>query len=87
MEVDSGTAHVYQRIGDQWELVTDILADDGVTNTGFGFSIAIDDSTMVVDGAAYIFQPNPCPADLNGDGQFTILDFLAFQNAFDAGCP
>ncbi len=26
-------------------------------------------------------------ADLNGDGELTIFDFLAFQNAFDAGEP
>ncbi|GIW74353.1 MAG: hypothetical protein KatS3mg103_0875 [Phycisphaerales bacterium] len=26
-----------------------------------------------------------CPADLDGDGQLTLLDFLAFQNLFDTG--
>jgi len=25
-------------------------------------------------------------ADLDGDGEFTLFDFLAFQAAFDAGC-
>ena len=30
---------------------------------------------------------NPCPGDFDGDGQLTIFDFLAFQNAFAAGCP
>ncbi|NRA57427.1 MAG: hypothetical protein HRU13_04845 [Phycisphaerales bacterium] len=30
---------------------------------------------------------SPCPADLDGDGALTLFDFLAFQNAFDAGCP
>jgi len=25
-------------------------------------------------------------ADLDADGDLTIFDFLAFQNAFDAGC-
>jgi hypothetical protein len=29
----------------------------------------------------------PCRADLDGDGQLTLFDFLAFQNAFDAGDP
>ncbi|MFI4917024.1 MAG: GC-type dockerin domain-anchored protein [Phycisphaerales bacterium JB060] len=29
----------------------------------------------------------PCRADFDGDGQLTIFDFLAFQNAFDAGDP
>ncbi|MEQ9095277.1 MAG: GC-type dockerin domain-anchored protein [Phycisphaerales bacterium] len=26
-----------------------------------------------------------CPADFDGDGDLTLFDFLAFQNAFDAG--
>ena len=30
---------------------------------------------------------NACPADLDGDGQLTIFDFLSFQNLFDAGDP
>ena len=30
-------------------------------------------------------MPPPLPPD--GDGDFTIFDFLAFQNAFNAGCP
>ncbi|MEQ9096644.1 MAG: GC-type dockerin domain-anchored protein [Phycisphaerales bacterium] len=29
----------------------------------------------------------PCAADFDGDGTLTIFDFLAFQNAFDAGLP
>ena len=28
-----------------------------------------------------------CRADIDGDGELTIFDFLAFQNAFAAGCP
>lgn len=28
-----------------------------------------------------------CGADFNGDGRLDIFDFLAFQNAFAAGCP
>jgi hypothetical protein len=27
----------------------------------------------------------PCRADIDGDGALTLFDFLAFQNAFDAG--
>ncbi|MFI4882055.1 MAG: GC-type dockerin domain-anchored protein, partial [Phycisphaerales bacterium JB064] len=26
-----------------------------------------------------------CAADFDGDGELTLFDFLAFQNAFDAG--
>ena len=28
-----------------------------------------------------------CRADIDGDGDLTLFDFLAFQNEFDAGCP
>ena len=29
----------------------------------------------------------PCQADFDGDGRLSLFDFLAFSNAFDAGCP
>ncbi|MEQ9094825.1 MAG: VCBS repeat-containing protein [Phycisphaerales bacterium] len=29
----------------------------------------------------------PCQADLDGDGELTIFDFLSYQNLFDAGDP
>ena len=28
---------------------------------------------------------SPCPADLDGDGELTVFDFLEFQNLFDTG--
>ncbi|MFI4882538.1 MAG: DM13 domain-containing protein [Phycisphaerales bacterium JB064] len=31
------------------------------------------------------FMAPPCRVDMDGDGELTIFDFLAFQNAFDAG--
>jgi hypothetical protein len=31
------------------------------------------------------FEAPPCRADMDGDGSLTIFDFLAYQNAFDAG--
>ena len=36
-----------------------------------------------------VWQPgtDDCRADLDGDGQLTLFDFLAFQNAFDMGDP
>ena len=45
-----------------------------------------DDGAGVMAGAAYVFAA-PCQADLDGDGELTIFDFLAFQNLFDAGDP
>lgn len=38
---------------------------------------------VVVEG-----EPDPgCRVDLDGDGELTIFDFLAYQNLFDAGDP
>jgi len=37
------------------------------------------------DGVADVLETAPCRADIDGDGSLTIFDFLAFQNAFDAG--
>ena len=34
---------------------------------------------VVIDGAP------PCRVDLDGDGELTLFDFLAYQNLFDAG--
>ncbi|MEQ8318107.1 MAG: GC-type dockerin domain-anchored protein [Phycisphaerales bacterium] len=42
---------------------------------------AIHVTTQRLGGSA------PCRADLDGDGELTIFDFLEFQNRFDAGDP
>jgi hypothetical protein len=34
-----------------------------------------------------VYGRSPCRADFDGDGALTLFDFLAFQNAFDAGDP
>ncbi|MEQ9094736.1 MAG: VCBS repeat-containing protein [Phycisphaerales bacterium] len=34
-----------------------------------------------------VYGRSPCPADFDGDGELTIFDFLALQNAFDAMDP
>ncbi|MEQ8316343.1 MAG: GC-type dockerin domain-anchored protein [Phycisphaerales bacterium] len=38
-----------------------------------------------MDIAFMSFFAPPCRPDLDGDGELTIFDFLAFQNLFDAG--
>ncbi|MEO1008888.1 MAG: GC-type dockerin domain-anchored protein [Planctomycetota bacterium] len=38
---------------------------------------------LIIEGDA----ATACPADLDGDGELTLFDFLAFQNLFDAGDP
>ncbi|MFI4915062.1 MAG: GC-type dockerin domain-anchored protein [Phycisphaerales bacterium JB060] len=55
-------------------------ADDPATaDTGAG-------PAPIPDMGAYELGA-PCPADFDGDGELTLFDFLAFQNAFDAGDP
>src|SRR5690606_28183658 len=48
------------------------IRDKAFEGTHALYSIDLDGST-------------PCRADIDGDGALTIFDFLAFQNAFDAG--
>jgi len=40
----------------------------------------------ITDAVILAIRANPCPGDFDGDGVLTLFDFLAFQNAFDAGC-
>jgi len=45
-----------------------------------------DQPVRTVRVLAEVLAP-PCEADLDGDGELTLFDFLAFQNLFDAGDP
>ncbi|MEO1278475.1 MAG: integrin alpha [Planctomycetota bacterium] len=62
---------------------------DGVSDVVFGAPFA-DSSGRPLAGESYVVFGRSfagCPADLDGDGDLTIFDFLAFQNLFDAGDP
>ncbi len=74
--------------GGVWEV--DVTATAGSDAGLAELSIIIDDAgerpvtlmpPPVLEGGA------SCYADLDGDGELTIFDFLVFQNAFDAGDP
>ncbi len=57
----------------------------GASRYGYFRSLEFSDETLhpqleLVIGVA-------CRVDLDGDGELTLFDFLAFQNAFDAGDP
>jgi hypothetical protein len=69
----------------------------------FGHEMVIQDGQALVtsldeiassgdgDGTAYLFDLTcdgvPCPADVNGDGNVDIFDYLEFLNAYAAGDP
>ena len=56
-------------------------------DTHLYFVAGTDDfaGTIPNDLFARIALPGGCRADLDGDGELTLFDFLAFQNLFDSG--
>ncbi len=59
---------------------------DAIRSTVTGEQID-GDRDGVAGGDAILEFTHACQADFDGDGSLTIFDFLAFQSAFDAGCP
>lgn len=61
------------------------IDDPGTPNTGVPGGTG---GAIVVDMGAYEYADAPsCYADCDGDGRFTVFDFLCFQNTFAVGCP
>ncbi len=63
-----------------------------VRNINIGGPAIGQGGTLIIAGVgsdirAYRGPVGDCRADLDGDGELTLFDFLAFQNAFDAGDP
>ncbi len=54
---------------------------------GVIMSIRGTDGVKRVVTAGELSRPVDCRVDLDGDGELSLFDFLAFQNAFDAGDP
>src|SRR5690606_30498542 len=96
-----GTAYVYQRRADgSWRQAATLLPEVRPAAL-FGSSVATDGASVIVGapeetvggapqtGAAHIFDLRCllCRVDLDGDGELTFLDFLAFQSLFAAGDP
>ena len=79
--------------------IAKLLAGDGAADDRFGRGVAIAGGIAVVGayrhdlpyydtGAAYVFSAaSDCPADLNGDGQTDIQDFIVFLNAWAGSDP
>ncbi|MFI4915768.1 MAG: GC-type dockerin domain-anchored protein [Phycisphaerales bacterium JB060] len=94
----AGAAYLFVQENDQWRFSQQLIGSDTDSSDLFGNGVHIEGHTIAISatradgpvdraGAAYIFEPNPCPADIDGDGSLTIFDFLAFQTAFDAMDP
>ncbi len=61
-----------------------------VVNVNIGGPAIGADGTLIIAGVgtdirAFRGPIGDCRADIDGDGELTIFDFLAFQNLFDAG--
>jgi len=98
--VSLGAAYVFHRRGDgSWRQAAKLLPEQ--QSYDFGRAVATDGASAIVGapgetvfglagaGAAHIFDLACllCRADLDGDGELTFFDFLAFQNLFAAGDP
>jgi hypothetical protein len=96
--VSYGAAYAFRRQPDgSWRQDAKLLPE--TFGASFGWSIATDGASVIVGspeetvggapatGAAHIFDLACllCRADLDGDGELTFFDFLAFQNLYAAG--
>ena len=92
-----GSAYVFDTT--TGEHVAKLLATDGASHDFFGERVGVDNGVAVVGstgadndkgigtGAAYVFVAALCSADVNGDGNINVLDFVAFQLLWQAGDP
>jgi len=55
---------------------------DNINERGWIVGTGVRDGVL---GHAFLLIPIVCAPDIDGDGQLTIFDFLAFQNLFDDG--
>ena len=49
------------------------------------WSVFPDNIGILIDFSSLEITSDVCAADIDGDGELTLFDFLAFQNLFDAG--
>ena len=90
------TADIDSLTFDCWECITDSSPRSLI---GRNAVVHLIDEDIFIDirftswsccrqgGFSYVrgIEPASCRADLDGDGELTLFDFLSFQNLFDAG--
>jgi len=94
--VHSGAAYLFDAA--TGEQLAKLEAGEGDEGDEFGFDVAINGATALVgaeedqdngqeSGSAYLLDAGACPADVNGDGNLNILDFVTFQLLWQAQDP
>jgi hypothetical protein len=89
IETDGGIADVFD-LGLSGDFFLGFTSSDPVTEVRIIAAPAYGGTAVgeIFDADNLVYAGGePCRADFDGDGQLTIFDFLAFQNAFDAGDP
>jgi len=67
---------------------TSELTIDATSEQTDAYDVVVSNASGAVTSRTTVLAVrDTCAADFDGDGSLTIFDFLAFQNAFDAGCP
>ncbi len=93
----AGAVYHFRYDGTEWIEAEKFVSDDIEEGDSFGWSLAIEDETILVGarndddfgngtGSAYVFSLNcstPCLADINGDGMLSPTDFTAWVGAFN----
>lgn len=97
---DSGSAYIFEMAGGAWTQTTKLTAIDASADDEFGYSVAMNDDTIVVGarrneqlgddaGAVYAFTAdcpvNTCPGDLDQDGLVGIGDLIVVLLAWAEG--
>ncbi|MBL4698205.1 MAG: hypothetical protein JKX70_05160 [Phycisphaerales bacterium] len=84
--IDSGSAYLFDTT--TGEQLAKLAASDAAGGDNFGISVSISGTTVIVgartaSGSAYLFDTQPCPADLNCDGVLDFYDIPVFLTAFE----
>lgn len=65
-----------------------LVVDAGAAEVGvYDVVVSNDFGQVISDPAVLAIRPPMCAADFDGNGVLDFFDFLAFQEAFAAGCP
>jgi len=92
--IDSGSAYVFEHIGNEWTQIAKLTAPDGSTFDNFGGSVAISGDTAIFGasrnaaGSAYVIPAilaYGCCADIDRNDSLDAADFFTFLDMFAAG--